>query len=41
MRSLFSEFGWNSWKTIGFSSALAGKAGILLFGLIIINGIIR
>jgi len=26
--SLLSEFGWKSWKTIGFSPALAGKAGI-------------
>ena len=35
----FSEFGW---KTMGFSPALAGKAGILFMGLIIIiNGIIR
>ena len=23
-----SEFRWNSWKTIGFSPALARKAGI-------------
>ena len=36
----FSEFGWKSWKVIGFSLALAGKAGILFLGLII-NGIIR
>ena len=27
----FSEFDWKSWKTIGFSAALAGKAGILVF----------
>ena len=26
----FSEFGWKSWKTIGFSHALAGKAGVFL-----------
>ena len=26
-----------SWKTIGFSPALAGKAGILLLGQVIIN----
>ena len=39
--SPFSEFGWNSWKTIGFSPALAGKAGILFLGLILISGIIR
>ena len=38
---LFSEFGWKSWKTIGFSPALTGKAGILFLGLIIINGTIR
>ena len=25
----FSEFGWKSWKIIGFSHALAGKGGIL------------
>jgi len=37
----FSEFGWKSWKTIGFSPAVAGKAGILILGLMIINGIIR
>ena len=36
-----SEFGLKSWKTIGFSHALAEKAGILVLGLIIINGIIR
>ena len=32
---LFGEFNWKSWKTIGFSPALAGKAGILFLGLII------
>ena len=37
----FSEFGWNSWKTIGFSPTLAGKGGILFLGLIVINTIIR
>ena len=37
----FSEFDWKSWKTIGFSPALPGKAGILFLGLIIINSIIR
>ena len=26
----FSEYAWNSWKTIVFYPALAGKAGILL-----------
>ena len=26
-----SEFRWNSWKAIGFSPALAGKAGILFW----------
>ena len=36
----FSEFGWKSWKTIGFSPALVGTAGIVL-GLIIINSITR
>ena len=25
----FSEFGWNSFKAIGFSPSLAGKDGIL------------
>ena len=35
----FSELGWKSWKTIGFSSALAGQAEFVL-GLIIINRII-
>jgi len=39
--SLFLEFAWKSWKTIGFSPALAGKAGILFLGLIMINSIIR
>jgi len=38
---LFSEFDWKSWKAIGFSPALAGKAGILFLGLIIISSIIR
>ena len=28
----FPEFDWKSWKTIGFSRALAGKAGIFIFG---------
>ena len=37
----FSEFGWKNWETIGFSPALAGKAGILFLGLITINNIIR
>jgi len=37
----FSECGWKSWKTLGFSSALGGKAGILFLGLIIINSIIE
>jgi len=32
----FSEFDWNTWKTIGFSPALAGKAGILFLDVIII-----
>ena len=27
----FSEFGWKSWKIIGFSPDLAGKAGILFW----------
>jgi len=36
----FSEFGWKSRKTIGFSPALAGKAGILFLGLLIIIEII-
>ena len=39
--SLFSEFGLKSWKNIGLSPALAGKAGILFLGLIILNSIIR
>ena len=38
---LFSEFGWKTWKTIGFSPALVGKAGILALGLMIISAIIR
>ena len=29
----FSNFGWKSWKTVGFSSALAGKAEILSWAL--------
>ena len=37
----FSAFGWKSWETIGFSPALAGKARILFFGLIVMNGTIR
>jgi len=37
----FSEFSWKSWKTIGFSPALARKAGIVFLGLEIINSIIR
>ena len=37
----FSGFGWKIWKTIGFSPVLAGKAGILSLGLMIIIGIIR
>jgi len=37
----FSGFDWNGRKAIGFSSTLAGKAGILFLGLIIINGNIR
>ena len=37
----FSEFGWKSWKTMCFSPALAGKAGILFLGPVIIKGIIR
>jgi len=37
----FSESGWKSWNTIGFSPALAGKAGILFFDLIVIDCIIR
>ena len=37
----FSEFDWKSWKAIGFSPALAGKAGILFLGLIIISSIIK
>ena len=36
-----SEFGWKSWKAIGSSPALAGKAGILFLGLIASNGINR
>ena len=36
-----SEFGWKSWKTIAFSPALDGKAGMLFLCLIIINSIIR
>jgi len=36
-----SEFGWKSWKTLCFSPTLAGKAGILFLGPIIIKGIIR
>ena len=36
----FSEFDWKSWKTIGFSPALAGKAGMLYLGLIILDSII-
>ena len=28
---LFSEFGWKSWKIIGFSPDLAGKAGMLFW----------
>ena len=39
--SLFTEFGWKSWKTIGFSSALAGKTGIFFLSLVIMNGIVR
>ena len=40
--NLFSEFGWKSWKTIGFHPALAGKAGLSFLGLlIIIKGIVR
>ena len=34
----FSEFGCKSWKIVGFSPALTGKAGIL--GLTKSNGII-
>ena len=37
----FSEFGWRGWKTIGFSPALAEKAGILFLDKLIINGSIR
>ena len=37
----FLEFCWKSWKTIGFSPALAGKAGILFLCLLIISSIIR
>ena len=37
----FSEFHWKSWKAIGFSPALAGKAGILFLGLIIFSGSMR
>jgi len=33
--SLFSEFVWKSWETIGSSPAFPGKAGIEFFGLII------
>ena len=29
----FSEFGWKSWKAIGFSPTLAGKAGVLFLDL--------
>ena len=37
----FSEFGWKSWKTIGFSPALAGKARILFLGLIILTALLN
>ena len=37
----FPEFDWKSCKTIDFSPALAGRAGILFLGLIISNSIIR
>ena len=37
----FSEFGWKNCKTISFSPALAGKAGILFLVLVMINNIIR
>ena len=39
--SHFSDFDWKCWKTIGFSPVLAGKAGISVLGLIIVNTIIR
>jgi len=29
--AFFSEIGWKSWKTMSFSPALAGKAGIFYF----------
>ena len=37
----FSEFGGKSSKTIGFSPALAGQAGILFLSLVIMNSIVR
>jgi len=37
----FSESGWKSWKTIGFSPTLAGKTEILFLGLTISNSFIR
>ena len=37
----FLEFGWKSRKAIGFSPALAGKAGNIFLGLVIFNGSIR
>jgi len=37
----FSEHCWKSCKTIGFSPALAGKAGFLFLGLMIIKSIIK
>ena len=36
----FSEFHWKRWKTKVFSPAVAGRDGILLVGLTIINSII-
>ena len=37
----FSEFGWKSLRTIDFSTALTGKAGVLFLGLVRIHGIFR
>ena len=39
--SLFTGVSWKSWKTIGFSPALARKAEILFLGLIIVNSSVR
>ena len=40
-KSCFSEFGWKSWKTIGFSLAIAGNSGIVFLDLMVSDSIIR